>query len=207
MAELIFYYGTMGSSKTAIALMQRFQFIENNREVLFMKPAVDTRDDIVVDGKIIHLCKSRAGLQAEVDVIGQNESFADFYTNWLKGEHEAPDVVICDEAQFLSEDQVDTLKAFAEYQNVPVYCYGLRTDFTSHLFPGSKRLFELANMSIELQSLCECGEPAIINGKFRRNRLVLKGNQVEIGGDDKYRPLCYKCYRYYKAEAEKRGKE
>jgi len=204
MAELVFYYGTMSSSKTANALMTRFQYIERGFGVWLVKPEVDTRDDVEIDGKRVAVIKSRVGVSAQADVIETGKSFHDLYTAYLK-ENEPPELIIVDEAQFLTENQIDELKGITEYLNIPVYCYGLRTDFTTHLFPGSKRLFELASKVIELPSVCDCGEPAIINGKFRRRKLVLSGDQVDIGGDDKYKPLCYKCYKQLKAEAEKRG--
>lgn len=197
MAKLIYYYGTMASSKTANALINRFQHCQAGEEVWLVKPEIDTRDD--ANGQI--LVKSRIGIAAEAEVLKFNESFKDFYTRMIAGEHEAPEIVIIDEAQFLSEEQVEELKEFAIYMSTPVYCYGLRTDFTSHLFPGAKRLFELADEIHEIPSLCECGEPAIINGKFYKGRLVTSGDQIDIGGDEKYRPLCYNHWRYYMLKA------
>ena len=202
MAKLIFYYGTMGSSKSANALITRFQHIQANEEVWLIKPAIDTRDDIVKDGERKAIIKSRIGISAEAEVIEPNESFRDFYLRLIKGEHEAPNIVIIDEAQFLTAEQVDDLKSFAVFNNTPIYCYGLRTDFTSHLFPEAKRLFELADSVIEIPSVCDCGEPAIINGKFYKGRLVTSGKQIDIGGDEKYRPLCFSCWKHYKEEAE-----
>ena len=197
MAKLIFYYGTMGSSKTANALITRFQHCQAGEEVWLVKPEIDTRDDIIKDGERKAIVKSRIGISAEAEVLGANESFRDFYSRMFAGEHEAPHIVIIDEAQFLSEQQVEELKEFAVYLHTPVVCYGLRTDFTTHLFPGSKRLFELADEIHEIPSLCECGEPAIINGKFCNGKLVTTGDQIDIGGDEKYKPLCYEHWKYY----------
>lgn len=201
MAKLIYYYGTMASSKTANALITRFQHIQVYEEVWLIKPEIDTRDDIFKDGKRKAVIKSRIGIEAEAEILRAHESFKDFYNRMLAGDHETPHIIIVDEAQFLSEEQVEELKEFATYMSTPVYCYGLRTDFTSHLFPGSKRLFELADEIIEIPSVCECGEPAIINGKFYKGRLVTSGDQIDIGGDEKYRPLCYNHWRYYMLKA------
>ena len=137
MANLVFYYGAMGCSKTANALMTRFQYIDKGLKVWLIKPEIDTRDDIIKeDGTIVSLIKSRVGISGEATVI---KSDADIIPPT------GTELIICDEAQFLTEQQVDELKAIAEVWDIPVYCYGLRTDFRTKLFPGSKRLFELAS--------------------------------------------------------------
>ena len=180
MAELVFYYGSMGCSKSANALMLRFQYLERGLKVWLIKPKTDTRDG----EKII---KSRVGLEAEVDYLVDSDL--------LERLPKDTNLVICDEAQFLSSLQVDQLKQIAEEYNIPVYCYGLRTDFKTHLFEGSKRLFELCSKAIELESICSCGKPAIINGRFRDGKLVTDGEQIELGGNEMYKPLCYSCWK------------
>lgn len=192
MADLVFYYGSMGCSKTANALMTRFQYIDKGLKVWLIKPETDTRDDIRhEDGSITALVKSRIGISGEADVIKSNQDIIPpAETN----------LIICDEAQFLNEFQVDELKAISEVQDIPVYCYGLRTDFKTKLFPGSKRLFELSSNTVQLESVCSCGKPAIINARFSGGKLMTHGAQVDIGGDEKYKPLCYSCWKKLSGE-------
>lgn len=188
MANLVFYYGAMGCSKTANALMTRFQYIDKGLNVWLIKPEVDNRDDIVnQDGTITALVKSRVGISGEAIVIKADQQIIP---------PTGVDLIICDEAQFLTETQVDELKAITETYNIPVYCYGLRTDFRTKLFPGSKRLFELASNVVQLESICSCGKPAIINARFNnKGKIVTAGSQIEIGGDERYKALCYSCWK------------
>ena len=188
MANLVFYYGAMGCSKTANALMTKFQYKEKGLKVWLIKPELDTRDDIIKeDGTTISLIKSRVGISGEAVVIKSDQNIVP---------PAETDLIICDESQFLSEFQVDELKAIAETQDIPVYCYGLRTDFRTKLFPGSKRLFELASKTVELESICSCGNPAIINARFNsKGEIVTRGSVVELGGDDRYKALCYSCWK------------
>ena len=186
MADLVFYYGAMGCSKTANALMTEFQYRERGLKVWLIKPEIDTRDDIHhADGTVTSLVKSRVGISGEAAVIKSDQDIIP---------PSGTDLIICDETQFLSEFQVDELKAIAETWNIPVYCYGLRTDFRTKLFPGSKRLFELASKVVELESVCSCGKSAIINARFNsKGKIVTAGSQIEIGGDERYKALCYSC--------------
>lgn len=188
MANLVFYYGAMGCSKTANALMTRFQYMDKGLKVWLIKPELDTRDDIHhEDGTITSLVKSRVGISGEATVIKSDQDIIP---------PSETDLIICDEAQFLSEFQVDELKAITEVWDIPVYCYGLRTDFRTKLFPGSKRLFELASNVIQLESICSCGKPAIINARFNsKGKIVTAGSQIEIGGDERYKALCYSCWK------------
>lgn len=188
MANLVFYYGAMGCSKTANALMTRFQYMDKGLRVWLIKPELDTRDDITKeDGTTISLVKSRVGISGEAIVIKSDQDIIP---------PSGTDLIICDEAQFLSEFQVDELKAITEVWDIPVYCYGLRTDFRTKLFPGSKRLFELASNVIQLESICSCGKPAIINARFNsKGKIVTAGSQIEIGGDERYKALCYSCWK------------
>ena len=188
MANLVFYYGAMGCSKTVNALMTQFQYKEKGLKVWLIKPEIDTRDDVVKeDGTTISLIKSRVGISGEAVVIKSDQNIVP---------PPDTDLIICDESQFLREFQVDELKAIAETKDIPVYCYGLRTDFRTKLFPGSKRLFELASKTVELESICSCGNPAIINARFNsKGEIVTRGSVVELGGDDRYKALCYSCWK------------
>ena len=147
MADLVFYYGAMGCSKTANALMTRFQYLDKGLKVWLIKPATDNRDDVISAGKKLAIIGSRVGIQAVADAV--IESIDDIYDIW-GAEAKDANLIICDESQFLTEDQVDQLKYIAEKYNTPVYCYGLRTDFRTKLFPGSRRLFEICSKTVEL---------------------------------------------------------
>lgn len=187
MAELTFYYGAMGCSKTANALMTRFQHIERGRNVWLIKPNTDTRDDIRLEGNTIRrLVRSRVGIEAWTDVIHLEDKIVP---------PENTDIIICDEAQFFTPSQIEDLKNISETLNIPVICYGLRTDFQSNLFSGSKRLFELASKIIELDTVCECGNKAIISARLVNGTVVTEGNVVDIGGDEKYKAMCYSCWK------------
>lgn len=194
MAELTFYYGPMGCSKTANALMTRYNALANNQHVWLIKPAVDTRDDrLCKDGSKIPIIRSRIGIEAEATPI-------------YAMDHIAPpantSIIICDEAQFLQSWQVDELNELSKDFDIPVLCYGLRTDFKTRLFTGSQRLFEIADRIVELETFCECGRKAALTAKFRDGKLVLSGNQIDIGGDDKYKAMCYRCWRNFKLNRE-----
>lgn len=183
MAKLHFTHGAMGSSKTAQVLMTRFNYLEKGRSVLLMKPAIDTRDGVAT-------IRSRIGLEAEAVVIHPD---SDIYK--LASEHKAS-VIIVDEAQFLSEDHVLQLRNIVSKFNIPVLCYGLRTDFRGKLFPGSKALFELADDIQECQTICECGNKAIMNARFDENgKVIIDGEIIVLGGNEKYKSMCWSCYK------------
>jgi thymidine kinase len=106
------------------------------------------------------------------------------------------DVIICDECQFLTEAQVDQMKYIAEFLNTPVLCFGLRSDFLTKMFEGSKRLFEIADSINEIKSVCKCGKKAIVNARIDENgKVITQGNQIEIGGNDKYESMCWGCWQ------------
>lgn len=194
MGKLIYYYGAMGCSKTANALMMRFQYETNNRKVWLIKPSIDNRDDIITKNEHKAIIKSRVGLQAEAYAIGLDENIVETYSKFEADFYDV-DVIICDECQFLSPQQVIQLKQLSESKNLLIYCYGLRTDFRTDLFPGSAKLFALADEIVQLESICECGRPAIVNARFINGKVTIEGDQVEIGGDDKYKALCWKCWQ------------
>jgi thymidine kinase len=190
MAELIFYTGPMGSSKTAHALMTNFQYKEKGKNVWLIKPATDTREEMQYhNGKVVKtLVKSRVGITAWADAIPT-------------AGHIVPPVgttaIICDEAQFLTATQVEELKMLADEKNIQVLCYGLRTDFRSCLFEGSKRLFELASVVKNIPVICDCGNFAVINARIVNGEITVEGDQIDIGGDEKYRAFCYACWKRF----------
>ncbi len=196
MAKLYFKFGAMGSSKTAQALMTKFNYEEKDQTVWLIKPATDTRDDRVDEnGKILTVLRSRIGLYASAEAIGPEiDIFAEFEKRGGEGKY--VDVVICDECQFLTEKQVNELKDIADKLDVPALCFGLRADFQTKLFPGSKRLFEIADSITEIKSICRCGRKATVNARFDDDgEIVIEGAQVVLGGNDRYEGMCYKCYR------------
>lgn len=183
MAKLYFKYGTMGSSKTAQALIAKFNYEERGMKTVLIKPSVDTRD-----GK--NLCTSRIGLSAQAIEVSGTENL------YTRIKDMGVDVVIVDECQFLTEAQVDELSMIVMEYDIPVLCFGLRTDFMTHLFPGSRRLFEIADSITEIKYICECGEKASVNARIDENgRILTEGNQVMIGGNDSYMAMCRKCWK------------
>ena len=193
MSKLFFYYGPMGSSKSLRLLTTAYDFEEKGVQIMVLKPALDTRDG---EGVI----RSRAGLERKCIMVDKDVNLykaIKAYKNVLASQLETLRWVIIDECQFLTEEQVDQLSDAVDFLDVNVMCFGLRTDFQSHLFPGSKRLFELADDIEEIKSTCECGErKTSINARFDENgEIIIEGSQVEIGGNDKYRAICRKCWK------------
>ena len=185
MAKLYFKYGAMGSSKTAQALITKFNYEERGMKVWLIKPALDKRDgeDSV---------KSRIGLSAECDAI---PSDSDIYEMFEKCKADS-DVIIADECQFFTEVQIDALRRIVDECDVPVLCFGLRTDFLCHLFPGSKRLFEVSDSIAEIKTVCECGRKATVNARLDADmRIVTEGTQVMLGGNERYIAMCHKCWQ------------
>lgn len=180
--KMYFYYGVMGSSKTATALMKKFSFEEKNRKVVLIKPSIDSRD-----GK--SLVKSRIGLACEAITVSPTEKINAAITDFVP-----LDVIIVDEAQFLTAAQVNELRNLTN-NGTMVMCYGLKTDYMGKLFDGSKRLIELADSVREIQSMCKCGRKAIINARYNGNKIVYDGQQIDIGGNDKYIALCHQCWK------------
>ena len=195
MSKLYFKFGAMASSKTANALMTRFNYEEKGNHVWLIKPDLDNRDDCVDEkGVRVTVVKSRIGLSAVADVVARDE---DILRRFASVRDSAPvDVIICDECQFLTAEQVDQLKYIAECCDTPVLCFGLRSDFQTKLFDGSKRLFEIADSITEIKSVCRCGKKAIVNARLNaEGRVVVEGNQIEIGGNDKYEGMCWGCWQ------------
>ena len=192
-AHLRFYFGSMASAKSLRLLTTAYNFEEKGVQIMVLKPALDTRDG---EGVI----RSRAGLERKCIMVDKDVNLykaIKAYKNVLASQLETLKWVIIDECQFLTEEQVDQLSDAVDFLDVNVMCFGLRTDFQSHLFPGSKRLFELADDIEEIKSTCECGErKTSINARFDENgEIITEGSQVEIGGNDKYRAICRKCWK------------
>ena len=184
MAKLYFKYGAMGSSKTAQALITKYNYEENDMKVWLIKPSADTRDGAAT-------LRSRIGLEATVEVIPPE---VDIHARFLGSRVRRCDVIIVDECQFLTEAQIDQLRAIVDEQSIPVLCFGLRTDFLTRLFPGSRRLMELADVIEEIKTMCDCGAKATVNARISDGYIVTEGAQVVLGGNDSYIAMCHRCY-------------
>ncbi|MBQ8217202.1 MAG: thymidine kinase [Oscillospiraceae bacterium] len=184
MAKLYFKYGAMGSSKSAQALITKFNYEELGMKVWLIKPSTDTRDgaDII---------KSRIGLECRAQIITPEEDIVEAYRK--AGRH---DVIISDEAQFFTPEQIDQLRTLVDEDNLPVLCFGLRTDFLTHFFPGARRLMELADSLTEIKTVCACGRKATVNARIdETGRIITEGAQVFLGGNDSYIAMCHKCWK------------
>ena len=184
MAKLYFKYGAMGSSKTAQALITKYNYEENDLKVWLIKPSADTRDGVAT-------LRSRIGLSSPVEVIAPDTDIYATFTAKRKGNC---DVIIVDECQFLTAKQIDELRAIVNSHNIPVMCFGLRTDFQTKLFPGSMRLMEVADTIQEIKTICDCGAKATVNARISDGYIVTEGDQVFLGGNDAYIAMCHRCY-------------
>lgn len=196
--KLYFRYGTMGSAKTALLLTTAYNFEERGMTYVCMKPIIDTRENA-------NVIKSRIGIQRECQWIYHD---TDLYYTAKKLFEERKYIIewfLIDESQFLTPEQVDQLSRIVDDFGSNVVCYGLRTDFKSNLFEGSRRLFEIADTIDEIKSTCNCGNKTIINARIDTNGdFVEDGAQVEIGGDDRYIAVCRKCWRNKRIEQSTR---
>ena len=194
--KLYFRYGTMGSAKTALLLTTAYNFEERKMDYVCMKPVIDDREkDSVI--------RSRIGIERRCCWIYPNTNMYQMLVEMFESEGRLKEWVLIDESQFLTAEQVDQLAQVVDEYGVNVMCYGLRTDFQTHLFEGSRRLFELADTIDEIKSTCTCGRKTIVNARIDRNGdVILDGEQVEIGGDDKYMAMCRRCYRNRRCERE-----
>lgn len=182
MAKLYFRYGTMDSAKTMNLLAVAHNYRQQGKRVALLKPRLDNR----FGGAVI---ASRSGLQKPVDLLLEDDTQLDppFFADL--------DCVLVDEAQFLAPRIIEQLRSLTLTQKVPVICYGLRTDFKTRLFPGSKRLLELADSIEEIKVTCQfCNRKAIMNLRLVDGEATAEGAQVQLGGNDSYAPVCYPCY-------------
>lgn len=180
MAKLYFYYGAMGSSKTANALMTEYNYSERGQKALLGKTNIDTRNGI-------YKIKSRIGLEKDCvllsDICAMGDDELKFY-----------DAIIVDEIQFATSEQIDFLARIVDQLSLPVLCYGLRTDFQTRLFEGSRRLLELADEIKEVKTVCWCGKKATCNARYNEQGIVREGSQVLLGANDEYVALCRKHF-------------
>lgn len=181
MAKLYYYYGAMGSSKTANALMTHFNYEEVGQKALLCKPQVDTRDG----AGIVH---SRIGLSHACISVEE-------LLRMQEREIRSYDCIIVDEVQFATPEQIDKLSDIVDFMDVPVVCYGLRADFQNKLFPGSEKLIAIADVIQELKTVCWCGRKATCNTRYNEHGVVRSGPQVMLGANDNYVALCRKHFK------------
>ena len=186
--KLYFRYGTMGSAKTALLLTTAYNFEERGVAYMCLKPAVDTREEK-------NVIRSRIGIERECGWIYRETDLYALIAGIVESSQTPPAWILIDEAQFLSAAQVDQLARIVDDFACNVICYGLRTDFRTQLFEGSRRLFEIADSIDEIKSTCSCGRKTIVNARIdSRGRIITEGAQVEIGGNDRYMSVCRKCW-------------
>ena len=191
MAKLYFYYGAMGSSKTANALMAEYNYTERGQKALLAKTSTDTRDGV-------NIIRSRIGLQKECILL---DAICEMSDEELK----QYDAVIVDEIQFAKREQIDFLAHSVDDLNVPVLCYGLRSDFQLNLFEGSERLLAIADEIKEVKTVCWCGKKATCNARYNKHGIVRSGAQVMLGANDEYIALCRKHFLEGKLSADDPG--
>lgn len=183
---LTFTYGVMGSSKTAQALIAQYNYEQSGYQVIMLKPKIDTRSRMI---------KSRIGLKSKCYIFSAKDYLLDLPLFDIDFNKET--IIIVDECQFCTKDQIEQLKIISE--TFDVFCYGLLTNFKSELFEGSKRLIEIADKLVKIDHICKCGKQAQINALFEDNMLVRSGDEIRIG-DAEYRAMCYQCWRDYNGE-------
>lgn len=189
-AELRFYFGTMGSMKSATVLMVNHSLrVDKKLSVYLLKSAIDTRGGT-------NIIESRNGNSTEADaIIDKDANIMEVLQGLGFSNGNKPHIILIDECQFLTASQIETIREIVSLYDVPIYCYGLSTDANTHLFEGSKRLFELADLRLEFETFCECGGKATINARVDQFGNVIKPEtQIDIGGDEKYKPMCHKCW-------------
>ena len=201
MAKLYFRYGAMNSGKSTVLMQVAYNYEERGMNVRILKPAIDSKGD----DKLV----SRLGVTRKVDYMVKRDD--DIFENFTKIQNvEKISCVLVDEVQFLTADQIDQLMKIAVLKNIPVICYGLRTDFQTEGFEGAQRLLLVAHTIEELKTICRCGRKAVFNGRKIDGIFVFEGEQVAIDGEHKveYESMCAKCYFERKEEEARRmGKD
>lgn len=183
MAKLYFRYGAMGSGKSIDLLKVAYNYEERNQKVLLLNSKLDDRVKV---GTI----STRIGIQKESLLFDSETDILEMLKNKLKN----IDCILVDESQFLSTSQVDQLADIVDNYNIPVICYGLRADFQTELFTGSKRLLEIADTIEEIKTICQCGKKAIYNVRFNNGKLVKDGEKIVVG-NSVYKSFCRSCYK------------
>ena len=189
MAKLYFRYGAMNSGKTTALLQCAHNYEERDQHVLIAKPGADTKGG--------ELVVSRLGVQRPVDLVFAPETHVRSLVTAAVAEMDvACAAILVDEAQFLNAHQVDDLLRVAVLDDIPVLTWGIRTDFRTQAFPGSRRLLEVAHTLEELKTICRCGRKAVLNARMLNGKFIFEGDQIAIDGSDEvtYESMCVACY-------------
>ena len=186
MAKLYYRYGTMGSGKTIDLLKVAYNYEERGKECLLIALSTDTRYGV---GKIT----TRIGLQRDAFICFKDTNIYE-YVNSLE---KKPDCILVDECNFLTKKQVRELSDIVDLLDIPVICYGLRSDFKCELFEGSEALMAIADKIEEIKTICECGRKATVNMRYINGKVITDGDKIVIGGNDMYKAVCRKCYKKY----------
>lgn len=192
MAKLYFIYGAMGCGKTIDLLKTAYNYEERGQNVLLFTAARDNRAGV---GKI----KTRVGLERDAIPVTDEMNIYEYVIKYPK----KVDCILVDEINFLRKKHIDDLSDIVDFLGIPVMCYGLRTDFLTNTFEGSKRLLEIADSIQEMKTICECGKKAIINMRISDGKVVTEGNQIFVGGNESYKSVCRRCYKNYIANYKK----
>ena len=189
MAKLYFRYGAMNSGKTTALMQVAYNYEERGMRVFILKPSIDTKG-----GECL---LSRLGVSRPVDKAVTPDMDVFQLVQEEAGRGDKPlACVLTDESQFFTPEQIDELRRLVDERDLPVLCFGLRTDFLTHFFPGSRRLMELADSITEIKTVCECGSKATVNARIGPDgRIITAGDQIFLGGNDSYVAMCHKCWR------------
>lgn len=186
MAKLYYIYGAMGCGKTIDLLKTAYNYEERGQNVLLFTAARDNRAGVGV-------IKTRVGLKREAIPITDDMDVYKYVLTYPK----KIDCILVDEVNFLKKYHIDSFSDIVDFLNIPVMCYGLRTDFLTNTFEGSKRLLEIADSIEEMKTICDCGKKAIINMRIANGKVVTEGEQIFVGGNESYKSVCRKCYKDY----------
>ncbi len=191
MSKQIFFFGAMNASKSAQLLMQNYNYQEQGSRTLLVKPAIDTRDGLT---KI----SSRIGLKEDVDYMVEPDAPANEIYEYFGDSFIKPDIILIDESQFLTNEQVDAFSTFSRINHIELHAFGLMTDFQNELFEGSKRWLETSDNIVEIKTTCsKCTRKATCNLRLNDGKPVYDGNVVQIGGNESYVSVCREHYYNY----------
>lgn len=185
MAKLYFNYGTMGSGKSLELIRTYYNYKEKDLCVYCFTSGMDTRSEM-------DRVESRTGESIKAKVINPEDIVNQLFKDYKKDNCK---IILIDESQFLSEKQIEDIKMFTMREDISVICYGLKTNFTSKLFEGSKRLVELADVQREIIGICWCGKKATQNARLLNGEITYKGEEIQVGGNESYIALCYNHYK------------
>ena len=191
MAKLYYIYGAMGCGKTIDLLKTAYNYEERGQNILIFTAVRDSRSGF---GKI----QTRIGLQRDAIPITDDMNIYDFVLKYQK----KIDCILVDEINFLKSHHIDSLSDIVDFLNIPVMCYGLRTDFLTNTFEGSKRLLEIADSIQEMKTICECGRKATINMRIKDGKVITSGEQIFVGGNESYQSVCRRCYKDYISQSK-----